>query len=208
MRDWPTNFCRRCGTSSTQINRLGVCLACVMARRAEKLLRRLNAKSTVPRQAGEAASGRGSYRLSAGQPALRRQTVAAWKAKRAAKRLRRGDRRKRTGTYQKTSALVLAALCAEKEVCGVCGRAIKSRSSAIHHIVPKRLIPDGRPGDIALNLMALCQKCHNTYTTQGEPLVFRCDFVSAQLWWKGHDWPLGRVREAFRHFGYELRLLG
>lgn len=139
---------------------------------------------------------------------FRAKSYAAWKAKREAKRLRRGDGRNRSGTYQKTSSSVLAALCPNNLACGVCGKPVSGRKRAIHHIVPVRLIQKGQDANIPLNLLALCQRDHNLYTTQCEGLVFRCDFVSAQMWFKGHDWALQRVKKAFEHFGYELRLIG
>jgi len=98
-RDWP-NTCRRCGTPSTNLNRLGICLGCVMARRAEKLLRRMshakravpNLSPRIPGPAGEAPVHRAVLPLSRPVPLVRPATYAEYNAEYKAKRAKSAER--------------------------------------------------------------------------------------------------------------------
>lgn len=75
---------------------------------------------------------------------------------------------------------------------------------ATDHIVPRRLAMAHGDPEHGSNQMGLCARHHAFKTSVVEPLIFRARWVEAFRKFSAFGWPMERVREAFKLFGFNF----
>jgi hypothetical protein len=123
--------------------------------------------------------------------------------KRRRERLKR--RTKRDGAWARSRTWRKDRLALLTRRCEVSGRLFrKGEKKHLDHILPFRLaVLHGDP-DLRANLICISAEIHAVKSHVIEPLILRGDWVGAVASFRRNGWPMNRVVEAFKLYGFPI----